>query len=66
MDTNQLTLYIKCFALSRHRPIINLLNGSGKDLIPNLLQLLYAPAAGFMFVIAVCKALLKIKSEHKI
>ena len=30
--------------------IINLLNGSGMELLPNLLQVLYATAAGFMFV----------------
>jgi membrane protease YdiL (CAAX protease family) len=30
--------------------IINLINGSGAALIPNLLQVVYATAAGFMFV----------------
>lgn len=30
--------------------IINLFNGSGAELIPNLLQIVYATAAGFMFV----------------
>ena len=30
--------------------IINLVNGSGADLLPNLLQVVYATAAGFMFV----------------
>ncbi len=30
--------------------IINLFNGSGTELIPNLLQVIYATAAGFMFV----------------
>ena len=30
--------------------IINLINGSGAELIPNLLQVMYATAAGFMFV----------------
>lgn len=30
--------------------IINLINGSGADLLSNLLQLVYATAAGFMFV----------------
>ena len=30
--------------------IINLFNGSGTELLPNLLQVLYATAAGFMFV----------------
>lgn len=29
--------------------IINLINGSGAELIPNLLQVVYATAAGFMF-----------------
>lgn len=30
--------------------IVNLFNGSGADLLPNLLQVVYATAAGFMFV----------------
>lgn len=30
--------------------IINLFNGSGSELVPNLLQVVYASAAGFMFV----------------
>jgi len=30
--------------------IINLFNGSGAELLPNLLQIMYATAAGFMFV----------------
>lgn len=30
--------------------IVNLINGSGAELLPNLLQVLYAMAAGFMFV----------------
>lgn len=30
--------------------IINLFNGAGAELIPNLLQVIYAAAAGFMFV----------------
>ncbi len=30
--------------------IINLFNGAGADLVPNLLQVVYATAAGFMFV----------------
>ena len=30
--------------------IINLFNGSGAQLVPNLLQVIYATAAGFMFV----------------
>jgi membrane protease YdiL (CAAX protease family) len=36
--------------------IINLVNGSGAELIPNLLQVVYATAAGFMFVMIYCKA----------
>jgi len=35
--------------------IINLFNGSGAQLLPNLLQVVYATAAGFMFVMIVCK-----------
>ena len=35
--------------------IINLLNGSGADLVSNLLQVVYATAAGFMFVMLFCK-----------
>lgn len=35
--------------------IINLFNGSGAELIPNLLQVIYAAAAGFMFVMVFCK-----------
>ena len=34
--------------------IINLVNGSGADLISNLLQVVYATAAGFMFVMMYC------------
>lgn len=30
--------------------IINLLNGSGAELLPNILQIIYATGAGFMFV----------------
>ena len=30
--------------------IVNLFNGSGAELLPNLLQVVYATAAGFMFV----------------
>ena len=30
--------------------IINLVNGSGAELVPNILQVVYATAAGFMFV----------------
>jgi membrane protease YdiL (CAAX protease family) len=30
--------------------VINMINGSGAELIPNLLQIVYATAAGFMFV----------------
>lgn len=36
--------------------IINLINGSGAQLIPNLLQVVYATAAGFMFVMLYCKS----------
>lgn len=35
--------------------VINLVNGSGADLIPNLLQVVYATAAGFMFVMIYLK-----------
>ena len=35
--------------------IINLFNGSGAALLPNLLQVVYATAAGFMFVMLYCK-----------
>ena len=35
--------------------IINFFNGSGAELIPNLLQVVYATAAGFMFVMIYCK-----------
>lgn len=35
--------------------IINLVNGSGAELIPNLLQVIYATAAGFMFVMLYLK-----------
>lgn len=35
--------------------IINLINGSGAELIPNLLQVIYATAAGFMFVMIYVK-----------
>jgi len=36
--------------------IINLINGSGAEVIPNLLQVVYATAAGFMFVMMYCKS----------
>ena len=36
--------------------IINLFNGSGAELIPNLLQVVYATAAGFMFVMMYLKS----------
>ena len=36
--------------------IINLFNGSGAQLLPNLLQILYATAVGFMFVMMVLKS----------
>lgn len=36
--------------------IINLINGSGAELIPNILQVIYATAAGFMFVFIYMKS----------
>jgi membrane protease YdiL (CAAX protease family) len=36
--------------------IINLINGSGAEIIPNLLQVIYAMAAGFMFVMIFYKS----------
>ena len=36
--------------------IINLINGSGAELLPNLLQVVYATAAGFMFVMIYLKS----------
>ena len=36
--------------------IINLINGSGAQLLPNLLQVVYATAAGFMFVMMYYKS----------
>ena len=36
--------------------IINLINGSGAELLPNLLQVIYAIAAGFMFVMMYYKS----------
>lgn len=36
--------------------IINLFNGSGAELLPNLLQVVYAVAAGFMFVMIFLKS----------
>lgn len=36
--------------------IINLFNGSGARMLPNLLQILYATAVGFMFVMMVLKS----------
>lgn len=35
--------------------IINLINGSGTELLPNLLQVIYAIAVGFMFVMIYCR-----------
>lgn len=35
--------------------IINLINGSGSDLLSNILQVVYATAAGFMFVMIYLK-----------
>ena len=34
--------------------IINLINGSGAELVPNLRQVVYATAAGFLFVMIYC------------
>lgn len=36
--------------------IINLINGSGAELLPNLLQVIYAISAGFMFVMIYCNS----------
>ncbi len=36
--------------------IINLFNGSGVELLSNILQIIYATAAGFMFVMIYCKS----------
>ncbi len=36
--------------------IINLFNGSGAELLPNILQVIYAVAAGFMFVMLFLKS----------
>ncbi len=36
--------------------MINLVNGSGAELLGNLLQVVYATAAGFMFVMLYCKS----------
>lgn len=35
--------------------IVNLVNGSGAELLPNLLQVMYAMAVGFAFVMIYCK-----------
>ena len=35
--------------------IVNLINGSGAELLPNLLQVLYAVAIGFAFVMIYCR-----------
>ena len=35
--------------------IVNLINGSGAELLPNLLQVIYAVAVGFAFVMLYCK-----------
>ena len=35
--------------------IVNLFNGSGAELLPNLLQVIYAMAVGFAFVMIYCK-----------
>ena len=36
--------------------VINLINGSGAELLPNMLQVVYATAAGFMFVMMYYKS----------
>ena len=36
--------------------VVNLVNGSGAELLPNLLQVVYATAAGFMFVMMYYKS----------
>ena len=36
-------------------PIVNLFNGSGAELLPNLLQVMYAVAIGFAFVMIYCR-----------
>ncbi len=48
--------------------IINLVNGSGAELLPNLLQVVYATAAGFMFVMIyyTSKSLLVCIASHGI
>ncbi len=35
--------------------VVNLINGSGADLLPNLLQVMYAVAIGFAFVMIYCR-----------
>ena len=35
--------------------IVNLINGSGAELLPNLLQVMYAVAVGFAFVLIYCR-----------
>ena len=35
--------------------IVNLINGSGAELLPNLLQVMYAMAIGFAFVMIYCR-----------
>ena len=35
--------------------IVNLINGSGAELLPSLLQIIYAVAIGFAFVMIYCK-----------
>ena len=35
--------------------LVNLINGSGAELLPNLLQVMYAVAVGFAFVMIYCK-----------
>jgi membrane protease YdiL (CAAX protease family) len=35
--------------------MVNLINGSGAELLPNLLQVMYAMAIGFAFVMIYCR-----------
>lgn len=48
--------------------IVNLFNGSGAQLLPNLLQVVYAVAAGFAFVLIYCrtKSLLPCVITHSV
>ena len=48
--------------------IVNLINGSGAELLPNLLQVVYATAAGFLFVMMYLrsKSLLVCIASHSV